>query len=78
MTPESQFLGAKLRKRRKSRKLEKNYDVKVLPDAKARGRYQKGSGFNKRTRIKGRSPVYIPTSEHNAEDAFYWLRVKRS
>lgn len=73
---ESQFANATPTKRRKSRRLRKNYDVVLLPDAKARGRYPKGSGFNKRTRIKGRKPVMGDRLSHT-EDTI-WLRVKRA
>lgn len=70
---ESQFLGMTPRKVKKTRKHRKNYDVVVLNDAKAKGRYPKGQGFNKVTRIKGRKPVMGDRLIHS-EDAI-WLRA---
>jgi len=54
---ESQFLGMKPKKRKKSRKKRENYVVTVLNPVKAKGRYPKGQGLNKGNRIKGRSPI---------------------
>jgi len=73
---ESAFTNVTQRRHRKSRRLEKNYDVIALPDRMAKGRYPKGQGFNKRTRIKGRKPVMGDRLSHS-EDTI-WLRVKRS
>ncbi len=47
MPPESQFQGLKPTKKRRSRKLRKNYDVIVLPACKAKGRFRKGEGFRR-------------------------------
>lgn len=47
MVPESQFLGLKAVKPKKSRKKRQNYTVVACRDAKAKGRYKPGEGFNK-------------------------------
>ena len=47
MIPESQFANSTPSKKRKSRKLRKNYTVVACRDAKAKGRYKPGEGFNK-------------------------------
>lgn len=76
MMVESQFANVKLRKPRKSRKKRSNYVVIIEPPRAAKGRYPKGSGLNKRTRIKGRKPIMGDRMVGN-EDAI-WLRVKTS
>lgn len=71
---ESQFANVKPpRKRRKSRRMRKNYDVVVLAPRKAKGRYPKGQGLNKRTRIKGRKPIMGDRMVHS--DDVFWLRA---
>lgn len=78
MIPESEFqFKATPKPKRKSRKMRKNYDVTVLPERKAKGRYPKGQGFNKRTRIKGRKPIMGDAIRLDNEDVI-WLRVKRA
>jgi hypothetical protein len=68
---ESEFLGLKYKKPRKSRKARKNYTVTVLNPVKAKGRYRKGEGLNKGLRVKGRNPIRGDRLFHN-EDAI-WL-----
>lgn len=68
---ESEFLGLKYKKPRKSRKRRENYVVEVLAPRAAKGRYRKGEGLNKGLRIKGRSPIRGDRLFHN-EDAI-WL-----
>ena len=77
MIVESQFANVTPRKPRLTRKRRENWTIKVEPARMARGRYPKGAGFNKRTRIKGRKPILGDRIAHN-EDALYWLRVKRA
>jgi len=76
MMVESAFTNVKTRKPRKSRKQRKNYDVVILPAKAAKGRYPKGQGLNKRTRIKGRKPIMGDRMIGN-EDTI-WLLVKTS
>jgi len=75
--PESAFTGKSIRKRRVSRKLFKNYEVVELPQRASEGRYQKGQGLRKRTRIKGRHPIMGDAISQRPEDVI-WLRVGRS
>ena len=51
---ESAFQFLPTPKRRKSRKLRKNYDVMILPPRVAKGRYPKGQGFNRGLTVPAR------------------------
>lgn len=76
---ESQFANTpKKPKLHGSKRRRKHFDVKVLPDRKAKGRYPKGQGFNKRTRTKQRRPMYVPPLHEDGAENIIWLRVKRS
>ena len=57
MLPESQFTNPP-KKIRKSRKKQKNYTVVACRDAKAKGRYRPGEGFNKFLKAE-RKPTMI-------------------
>lgn len=69
---ESQFSNLRAVKKKRSRRQRKNYDVIVLPDRMAKGRYPKGQGFNKAPRAT-RKPVMGDRLIH-ADDAL-WLRA---
>jgi hypothetical protein len=77
MVPESEFLHARARKHRVSRKLLKNYTLTELPQKASEGRYQKGQGLRKRTRVKQRPPIMGDAISQRPEDVI-WLRVGRS
>lgn len=72
---ESQFLGVKAKKPKKSRKKRENYHVTILNPCKAKGRYRKGEGLNKGNRTKDRQPIMGDRMFHN-EDAI-WLQAGR-
>jgi len=72
MVPESQFHHPTPKKKRKSRKLRKNYDVMVLRDAKAKGRYRKGEGFRRGPKVR-RHPIMGDIVFTNSEELI-WLR----
>ena len=79
---ESQFAHITAPKKKPGRKkLRKNYDVIVLRNGNADGISQKGHGFRKRTRVKGRRPLRgdgIYATQDAVEDTLYWYRVRRA
>ena len=72
MVPESQFANVKTQRRRKSRKLRKNYDVVVLATRASEGRYKKGEGLRRGVRHR-RRPIMGDALIHS--ETTIWLRA---
>ena len=75
MAPESQFQHTQPKPKKRGRKrLRKNYDVMVLRDAKAKGRFRKGEGFNRGPKVR-RRPIRGDVIFTDSEELI-WLRAR--